>query len=196
MLQHKTVDAFIQGHPEWSEALMKLREILLSMDLEETVKWGAPAYMVGKKNVVGIGAFKSYVGLWYHQGALLSDPNKVLINAQEEKTVALRQWRFSSADEIDEKLIRAYTEEAIVNQKEGREIKPRSKPLIVPDELKNALKENAAAKKQYDAFGLSRQREYADYISEAKRPETKLKRLEKILPMIENGIGLHDKYRS
>jgi hypothetical protein len=51
---------------------------------------------------------------------------------------------------------------------------------------------------QPESFALlskGRRREYADYIAEAKRDETKEKRLEKILPMIAAGKGLHDKYR-
>jgi uncharacterized protein YdeI (YjbR/CyaY-like superfamily) len=39
---------------------------------------------------VGIGGFKSYFGLWFHQGALLTDKAGVLINAQEGRTKALR----------------------------------------------------------------------------------------------------------
>ena len=39
-------------------------------------------------------------------------------------------------------------------------------------------------------------REYAEYIASAKQHATKQKRIDKILPMIEAGVGLNDKYRN
>jgi len=96
--------------------------------------------------VVGLGAFKSHAGLWFFQGALLNDTHGKLINAQEGQTKALRQWRFQSMAEIDEKLVKLYVEEAVQNQKEGKAIKPdRNKPLIIPYELITALSENPEA---------------------------------------------------
>jgi uncharacterized protein YdeI (YjbR/CyaY-like superfamily) len=135
-MDNNLVEKYFASQALWQEPLLLLREIILSTGLEETVKWGSPVYMYNKKNVLGIFAFKSYFGIWFFQGALLEDKNKVLINAQEGKTAALRQCRFVSSDEIDEALIIAYINEAIQNVKEGREIKPdRKKPLVIPGQL-------------------------------------------------------------
>ena len=143
-----------------------------------------------------MGAFKSYVGLWFFQGALLADKESVLVSAQEGKTKALRQWRFTSKREIDARRIKAYVKEAIDLQKQGLEIKAdRSKTVEVPKQLKQALKRNKNAHSCFGQLAKGKQREYADYIADAKREETKMKRLEKILPMIEAGKGLNDKYR-
>ncbi|RMF58752.1 MAG: hypothetical protein D6748_07920 [Calditrichaeota bacterium] len=198
MKGEKTVDAYIEKHPQWREALTRLREIILSTSMEETIKWGAPVYTVNGKNVVGMGAFKSYVGLWFFQGALLKDEQKKLMNAQEGKTKALRQWRFQSPEEIeaDAELIQSYIQEAINNQLQGKEIKAdRSKPLIIPEELQEKLFSNSELAERFAALSKSCQREYAEYIAEAKRPETRLRRLEKIIPMIMEGAGLNDKYK-
>ena len=67
---------------------------MLSSEMEETVKWGMPVYMVDGEIVTGLGSFKSYAGIWFYQGALLKDKHKKLINAQENKTNAMRQMRF------------------------------------------------------------------------------------------------------
>ena len=56
----QTVDEYIGLAEAWQDELVRLRKILNSTDLEETVKWGAPCYTFEGKNVVGIGAFKSY----------------------------------------------------------------------------------------------------------------------------------------
>lgn len=197
MKRHKTVDAFIENSNDWKSELIQLRKILNTMDLVETVKWGAPVYVANGKNVVGLGAFKSYVGLWFFQGALLSDPQKVLMNAGEGKTKAMRQWRFDSKKDIKTRAIKLYVNEAIDLAEQGKEIKPdRNKPIVVPPEMKKAMTKNKKANTQFEAMTIGKQREYAEYIADAKREETKLKRIEKILPMIAQGKGLNDKYRN
>ena len=197
MRRARSVNEYIESHPQWATALNKLRKILTNTELEEAVKWGGPCYTVGGKNVVGLGAFSEFVALWFHQGVFLSDPDKVLINAQEGTTKALRQWRFTSAKEIKPGKVKAYLLEAIENQKKGKAIKPtRDKRVLVPPELKRALGKKAKANKAFVALTRGKQREYAEYIASAKRAETKTSRLTKILPMIAAGGGLNDKYRN
>jgi len=192
----KTVDEFFDSQEKWNNALNKFREILLKTDLEETLKWGTPVYALDGKHVVGMGVFKSYVGLWFYQGALLSDPQSVLINANEAKTKALRQMRFTSEDTIDFDMVRRYISEAIANQKAGREIKPdKEKPLIIPEELEQAMKIDPELKECFVSINLTKRREYAEYVGDPVRPDTRQKRLEKVIPMIKDRIGLNDKYR-
>ena len=196
MKRAKSVDEYIADAGIWNSELKRLREILQSTELEEDVKWGGPCYTYDGKNVVGMAGFKSYFGLWFHQGALLKDQKKVLINAQEGRTKALRQWRMQAAKDIKPTIIKSYVEEAIKLTKEGKIVAPaRKKPLVVPPELKKALHANKKAGENFKNMRLGLQREYADYIAEAKRDDTKLRRIEKILPMIGIGAGLHDKYR-
>ena len=196
MKRHKTVEDYIASHAEWASELTRLREILQATELEETVKWGAPCYTLDGKNLVGIGAFKSYFGLWFFQGALLADAAGVLINAQEGKTKALRQWRMQSKRDIKVRTIKSYVREAIAVQRSGAEIKPaRNRPVEVPTELDAALRRSRKTRAAFDGLTPGKQREYANYIAEAKRADTKDKRVAKILPMIAAGKGLNDKYR-
>ena len=196
MQSFKTVDEFISNAKQWKEELMQLREILRETELTEGIKWGAPIYTYKGKNVVGMAGFKSYVGLWFHQGALLKDPKKKLINAQEGVTKALRQWRMASGKEIDARAIKAYVKEAIGHVEDGKEIKPLPrKKTAIPKELAAALKKNPAAGKAFKLLAPFKQREYSEYIAEAARPETKEKRIGKILPLVQKGMGLNDKYR-
>lgn len=192
-----TVDEYIEGHPEWAVALQKLRKVLTATELEETVKWGAPCYTIGGKNVVGVAAMKNHVALWFHQGVFLSDPDRVLITASDGKTKALRQWRFTSAKEIPATRLKAYLREAIANQREGKQLAPaRDQPLEMPPELAQALRGHQPARRAFEALSKGRQREYAEYVASAKQAKTKASRLAKILPMIESGVGLNDKYRN
>ena len=197
MERYKTVEAYIRHHPEWQAELLKLRQALKATELEETVKWGAPCYTCEGKNLVGIGAFKSYVGLWFYQGALLSDPHGVLVNAQEGKTKAMRQWRFANTRDIKPRFIREYVKESMALMREGKEIKPqRNQALDIPEELGAALQDDGDARSAFKRLTPGRQREYAQYIADAKRAPTRLKRIDKIMPMILAGKGLNDQYRN
>lgn len=192
-----SVDEYLALHPEWRGALTKLRRVLVASELEETIKWGAPHYALDGKNVVGLGAFKNHVALWFHNGVHLSDPDAVLINAQEGRTRGLRQWRFASERDIRVARVKVYVQEAIANQLAGRQLEPRrARAVVVPPELEAALRQQPKVQKAFAALTPGRQREYAEFIAEARREATKVARIAKILPMIAAGGGLHDKYRN
>lgn len=196
MQSSSMVDEYIRGATKWRDELIRLRRILLDAGLEENVKWGGPCYMHAGKNIVGLGAFKSYVGLWFFQGALLRDRGKVLVNAQSGGTTAMRQWRFTSMTDIRVRPVTAYVKEAMALAAAGEEIRPeRGKPVVVPPELKRTLARSKTARDAFEHLTPGRQREYADYIASARKADTKTRRLKKILPMIVAGKGLNDKYR-
>ena len=127
---------------------------------------------------------------------LLEDKKKVLINAQEGTTKALRQWRMLSAKDIKPTIVKAYVKESISLVKQGKKTgSQKKKPIVVPPELKKALTNNARAREGFDALRPGLKREYTDHVATAKREDTKQKRIAKILPMMAAGKGLHDKYR-
>ena len=127
----------------------------------------------------------------------LKDAHKKLVNAQEGVTKALRQWRFEEGDKIESTLVVQYIHEAIENSLAGKEIKiQRKKGVLIPPFLKKALATDTKMQAAFNALTPGKQREYAGYIEEAKRAETKISRLEKITPMIYEGKGLHDKYKN
>jgi len=190
------VDEYIAKHSNFAKLLSEIRTILLLTDFEETIKWGMPTYTINTKNVVGIAAFKSHCGIWFFQGGLLKDAANVLTNAQEGKTKAMRQWRFTNESSIDKELILRYIEESIANEKKGLKIRHEKKPLIIPAELKVLFTENNILLSSFNALTLTKKREFSEYINQAKKEATKTKRLEKIIPMILNNIGLHDNYKN
>lgn len=195
MKNNKTVEDFLSNNENWRKELEKIREILLKTELKEEIKWGIPTYSAHGKNIVAFAGFKNHVALWFYNGVFLKDEQKVLYNANEEKTRGLRQWRFTSADEINPDLVLSYVFEAIQNQKEGKEIKPESKKLAIPAELQKALDSNKVLKSAFESLTPGRQKEYIEFIDSAKREPTRIDRLNKSIPIILEGKGLHDKYR-
>ncbi len=198
MDKSEKIEAYYEEEHLFKEAITQLRELVIKTDLEETFKWMFPTYTLNGKNVLAICKFKGHFGIWFFNGVFLSDSKNVLENAQEGKTQAMRHWKFKSKDEIKEKMVSAYINEAIENERKGIRLAPKKKQAIVvvlPKELKIAFENNPDLKKAFHTLSPSRQKEYAEYISGAKREQTKEARLLKIPPMILEGKGLNDKYR-
>ena len=181
---------------EWSAEIEILKTIIDKTELVETKKWGGIVYTtVDNKNVLGVGGFKNYFTIWFFNGVFLKDELNVLVNANEGVTKGLRQWRFSSAAELNEKQILLYIKEAIVNEKEGKAIKPERKEVVISDFFAAELKSDTAFAKAFEAFSPYKQKEFLEYIDTAKQEKTKIQRMEKIKPMILDHVGLNDKYR-
>ena len=181
---------------QWENELEQLHAIIRKTPLIETTKWGGPVYTYNNKNVVGIGGFKSYFGIWFYNGVFLKDEKKLLINANEENTKSLRQMRFNSAQEIDEKLILNYIKEAIEIEDKGLVIPKEKKETIIPELLQNELDRNSELHIKFNQFSPYKQREFIEYIVTAKQEKTQMTRLEKVITMILEGRGLNDNYRA
>ncbi len=180
---------------QWEEELELLKTIIAKTPLVETTKWGGTIYTYNNKNIIGIGGFKSYFGVWFMNGVFLKDEAKVLVNAQEGVTKALRQWRFNAKAEVDEKLLLHYIKEAMKNEELGLTHKPTKKETVISPFFQNELDSNPELAKAFEGFTPYKQREFLEYIDTAKQEKTKISRMEKIRPMILGNIGLNDKYK-
>ncbi len=181
---------------QWVEELELIASILNKTSLEKSIKWSAEVFTYNGKNIVSYGGFKNYFTIWFYNGVFLKDPYKVLVNAQEGKTKSLRQWRFTSVKEINEKKILAYVKEAVEIEKKGLKIQPeKPKPVAPSPLLADAFKKDKTLKTAFDKLSPGKQKDYVVYINQAKQDTTKQTRLEKIIPLIKQGIGLNDKYK-
>lgn len=192
------LEAYYAKEHKFKKGIALLRSLALKANAEETYKWSSPVYGVNGKNVFWISRFNNHFGVGFFNGVFLKDPLKVLINVQEEKTQAMRHWRFTNNEEIDKKGVLAYIKESLKNQKKRMVLSPKKKTkkdIEVLALLHNAFTKNTKIAAAFANLTLYKQREYSEYISTAKQEKTKLTRLEKILPMIESGKGLNDKYK-
>jgi len=180
---------------KWEKELLFLKSIIDKTELVETIKWGAPIYVYNKRNVIGIGGFKDYFAIWFLNGVFIKDEKKRLINAQEDKTKSMRQWRFTSKEQVNEKEVLEYILEAIENEKQGKIIKPSKKEAIVSELLQKEMDLNPTLAEAFQKFAPYKQYEFLEYIETAKQEKTKLTRIEKVIPMILGNVGLNDKYR-
>jgi len=191
------VNFFFNKAKKWQEELKELRSAILDCGLEETLKWGCPCYVQENNNIVLIHAFKDYCAVLFFKGALLKDPDNVLIQ-QTEHVQAARQMRFSALGEVIERIetLKIYVKEAIGVEKAGLKvayINPAE--FAVAPEFQNKLDELPDLKKAFEGLTPGRQRAYLLHFSQAKLAKTREARVEKAIPGILNGLGLDDELR-
>ncbi|MEQ8576807.1 MAG: DUF1801 domain-containing protein, partial [Fulvivirga sp.] len=148
------VDFFFNKDSQWQSCYKKLRSILLDTGLTEELKWGCPCYTENKSNVVLIHGFKEYCALLFHKGALLKDPEGILIQ-QTENVQSARQMRFTDLQEIvnSEAVIKSYIYEAIEVEKAGLEVTyKKTAEFNIPEEFQKVLDEMADVKAAFEAL--------------------------------------------
>lgn len=188
------VDEFLGKAKRWKEEYEKLRNIVLDCELIEEFKWMHPCYTFEGKNIVLIHGFREYCALLFHHGALLKDPNGILIQ-QTENVQEGRQIRFTNIQEIVdmEPVLKAYIYEAIEVEKAGlKVIKKKTSDFTITEEFQNKLDENPVLKTAFDALTPGRQRAYLFYFSQPKQSKTRESRVEKCMQQILDGKGLND----
>lgn len=189
-----SVDWFFKKSTPWQEAYAELRNLLLDCKLTEELKWGCPCYTNGNSNIVLIHGFKEYCALLFMQGALLKDPQKILVQ-QTKNVQAARQIRFTSAEEIwkNRAVIKSYVKEAIQLDKAGAKVElKKTAAFEVPSEFKKAMQQMPELKKAFQSLTPGRQRGYLLYFASAKQAKTREARIEKYIPQIMDGKGLED----
>lgn len=188
------VDFFFTKAKKWQKELDKLRTLVLDCGLAEELKWGVPCYTLNGSNVVLIHAFKEYCALLFHKGALLKDPEGILIQ-QTANVQAARQIRFTGLRGITEQqaVLKAYIKDAIQVERSGAKV-PMKKTgeFAMSAEFQKALKEMPALKKAFEKLTPGRQRGYLLYFSSARQAKTREGRIEKYRQHILDGKGLED----
>lgn len=191
---HPKVDQFIQNQPH-PEALETLRELLLTQGLEEYYKWKQPVYGFQGKNLFLIAVFKDYFALSFFNGALLKDEEQALL-MPGPNSQSVRYLKFETADDLTlaKPLVERYVDEAIALFKQGVKVAPPEKKLGAdwPVELVAKMKEIPELKEAFEKLTPGRQRGYTLFIAGAKQSKTRTTRVEKYIPRILDGFGIHD----
>jgi uncharacterized protein YdeI (YjbR/CyaY-like superfamily) len=188
------VDFFFNKAKQWQAEFKKLRTIILDCQLTEELKWGVPCYTFQDSNIVLIHGFKEYCAILFVKGALLKDPNGILIQ-QTTNVQAARQIRFTSVREIVklEPSLKAYIHEAVEVEKAGLKVNyKKTSEFSIPKEFQNKLDAMPALKEAFYALTPGRQRAYLFYFSQPKLSKTREARVEKYIDVILDGMGLND----
>lgn len=194
IIKNPKTEFFFNKPGKWQECYLTLRDIILDCGLTEELKWGVPCYTLEDKNVVLIHGFKEYCALLFHKGALLDDPENILIQ-QTKNVQSARQIRFTSIKEVarQKAVLKKYIKAAITVEKSGAKVElKKTIEFDIPEEFKERLEKKPNLKKAFYALTPGRQRAYLLYFSQAKQTATRLSRIEKYIPFILAGKGLND----
>ena len=189
------IDEGISKMEPFAQAICKkLRQIILSADtaMIEDWKWGPNYYLEGM--VCGYWGFKKHVTLTFFQGVLLKDKRKLLF--QNPGNVHNRHMKFTNLKDIDEEVILEYLFEAIDNNRKGMKIiETKNKIVDVPDDVLKAFK-NAKVLDNFNGLAFSHRKEYIMWITDAKKDETRTRRIEQSIEKLKNKQSLHDMYKN
>lgn len=189
------VDAYIAKSADFAQPILEhLRAVVHAAcpDVEETIKWGFPHFMY-KGMMCSMASFKAHCALNFWKAELLM--------ADEANREAMGQFgRIGSIKDLpSKKALTAYIKQAMKLNDDGLAAPARAKPaepraLLIPDELTAALTKSPAARKHFEAFSPSKQRDYAEWITEAKTEATRTRRLEQAVEWISEGKARNWKY--
>ena len=183
------VEVFLKKTEKWHEEYVVLREISLSAGIYEDLKWGQPCYTLNGKNVFLLHAFKEYIAVFFMKGAIMKDPQGILVQ-QTENVHAGRQLRFQSAQEIvkSKKIIMSYIADAVAIEEAGLEV-PMKKPVLfeIPKDIATAMKRISGLGVAFKKLTPSAQRQYILFFAGAKKEETRISRVEKYADRIISG---------
>ena len=178
-VKNPKVDAYVSRAERWRDETEALRAILLDCGLSEELKWGKPCYTFQGRNVVIIQGFKPHCALMFFKGALLRDPEGVLVE-QGKNSQAARRMEFTEVGQVlaVEPTLKAYLAQAIEVEQAGLEVDFKAKrELVFPVELVDAFDENPDLGAAFDALTPGRQRAYVLHFSGAKKPATRATRI-------------------
>ncbi len=188
------VDAYIAKSADFARPILeeiRARVHAACPQVEETIKWGMPNFMHAGAILCGMAAFKQHAsfGYWKH----------ALVMGEAERDGMVSYGRLASVRDLPPKArMQADLRKAMKLNEDGvkperRKSAPRPAPEV-PDELASALEKNKAAKATFDAFAPGCRREYIEWIVEAKREETRAKRLAQALEWMAQGKRRNWKY--
>lgn len=191
------IDAYIERQADFAKPILKhLRETVHAAcpDCEETLKWSSPSFMYKGKILAGMAAFKAHATFGFWSGGQV-------VGKDQAQTSGMGQFgRLTSPDDLPPRAeLEALVRKAMTLIDEG--VKPvRDKhakpPLTVPQDLRAAIDAVPAAAATFDGFPPSCQREYVEWVTEAKRDETRAKRLAQAVEWMAEGKRRHWKYEN
>jgi uncharacterized protein YdeI (YjbR/CyaY-like superfamily) len=178
----------------WAAEYAALRDLCLAAGLNEELKWGRACYDLDGGKVVLIHGFKDYCALLFMKGALLADPEGMLVQ-QTKNVQAARQIRFASLADINKQksTLRAYLKNAIAVEQSGAKVKMKTAAEFdVPVEFRERLDDDPRLAEAFYALTPGRQKAYLLHFGGAKLAATRSARVAKHAPRILNGLGLDD----
>lgn len=193
MQKDKRVDEYIAAAKPFARPILeRLRRLVhaAAPQIQETIKWGMP-YFEYKGIVCHMAAFNHHCAFGFWKASLMKDADMLIANNGKAMGHA---GKITDADDLPpDKVLMERVREAVRLNEEEVPLPPTSKKHTLPElpeELLHKLSRNKSVAKKFNALPSSHQREYVDWLLEARKPETREKRIKSILEWVnENSKG-------
>lgn len=195
------IDAYIARAAAFAQPI--LRELRARVhaacpDVVETIKWGCPHFLHADAILCSMAAFKQHVAFGFWKGALIDG-----VGGPGARDDAMGQFgRITALADLPPKRALATTiRQAMRLNEQGAKLPGRARTMPraeaeVPTALARALVRNAKARRVFEAFAPSHRREYCEWIAEAKREETRERRVAQAIEWLAEGKARHWKYET
>jgi uncharacterized protein YdeI (YjbR/CyaY-like superfamily) len=192
------VDAYIDKSAAFAKPILReMRERVHAAcpDIEETIKWSIPSFVYAGRILAHMAAFKQHASFGFWKRAEVVGEAQVGGMGSYGKLASVNDLPPKRRMQADIK--RAMK----LNEDGGKASGPRKSsaskpPPQAPEDLLAALAKNRKAKATFDAFPPSARRDYVDWIVEAKREQTRHKRLAQAVEWMAEGKRRHWKYET
>lgn len=196
MSRDPRIDAYIEKQAEFARPILeRIREVMHTAgpEIEESIKWSMPAFSYKGKPLAGMAAFKAHatLGFW----------DRTEVRGESAQQGAMGDFgRLTEVADLpgEDELAALIRKAATLIDAGAKPVRNKSEksPIEMPDDLAQALAANPAAQASYDGFPPSGQREYLEWVVEAKRPETRAKRVAQAVEWMAEGKRRHWKYEA
>lgn len=196
------VDAYIEKAAPFAQPLLTHIRSLIHEHcpgIQENIKWGFPHFDYKKKSHFSMAAFKQHCAFGFWLAASMTNPKGIL--QLEEKSAMGSLGKLTSLKDLPpDKVFATYLKESIRLADEGVKAprvpkKATAPPLEVPEDMRKALAANKKAQAVFEQFAPSHRKEYLEWILEAKREETRAKRIAQAIEWMAEGRSRHWKYQ-
>ena len=192
------VDAYIEESADFAKPVLRhLRKLFHQAcpQVEEKIKWGVP-YFEYRGMLGGMAAFKQHVSFGFWNARQLNDTHGLFQGDPKDSMCSVKAR--TVAELPTDKVLLSYIRQAVALNEAGvKKARPKSAakpPLKVPADFQAALTKSRKAAATFEGFSPSHRREYIEWITEAKRDETRQKRLATATEWIAEGKPRNWKY--
>lgn len=203
------IDAYIARSAEFARPILEcVRERVHDTcpEVEETIKWGMPTFVHAGAILCSMAAFKQHAsfGFWKHALVVGDDAAEEGVAVEGGALEGMGSFgRLVSVRDLPQKRqMAAYIKKAMSLNEQGVKVPgvrkaATPKPLPeVPADFAGALRSNPAALATFEGFAPSHRRDYLDWILDAKREETRVRRIAQAVEWLAEGKSRHWKYQN
>lgn len=197
------IDIYIEKAQAFAKPILNyLRTLVHEVcpECEETIKWGFPHFVYEGDILCSMASFNEHCAFGFWKEKLMLKSKELLTD--KGKTAMGDFGKIKNLKDLpSKKILKICILEAMQLNKLGIKLPRTAKriadhEITIPSDFLMALNKNSVAKKSFDAFSNSHKKEYIEYITEAKRTETRMKRIQKSIEMLKEGGSRNQKYES